>query len=314
MHGGLLAWAWLLSTAVGGVAAAQAEPEDAPVEGEAAGAAEGATPENAEAAQQARRHFRRGMEHFEARAFRDAIHEFQLAANLVPSADLWFNIARAYEELNSHAEMEQAIEFYQRYLRDRVDPPDREEVEAHIENLRRRAEALRQAMLNRPTTGTVRVSSNVEGAAIEVGGRDHGETPVAAALSLDPGEHDLQLRQEGYVPFRARLLVSRGVTTAAYADLLPETRYEAVRGRRIFTWITTGLAVAAVGTSIGLGVHARSFVNTDFDEARRFARISDYVLGAAIGLGVVALILYFVEGRAIGTVRIAPDGTRERID
>ncbi len=275
----------------------------------------GSQPENVEAAQNARGHFRVGMQHFDAREFREAIHQFQLAAHLVPSADLWFNIARAYEEINTLEGLEQAVEHYQKYLRDRVDPPDREEVETHIAELQARIAAQRAALLNRPTTGTVRVSSNVEGAALEIDARDLGQTPIAAPLSLDPGSHRLQLQQEGYIPFRADLRVGGGVTTAAYADLLPETRYEAVRGRRIFTWITAGLAVVAAGTSIGFGVHARSLVNEDRDDdVRRNARTSDYLLGAAIGLGVVAFILYFIEGRAIGTIRIAPDGTRERID
>ncbi len=81
---------------------------------------EGASPEDPQAAQRARERFQAGMEHFEAHRYRDAIHEFELAASLVPSADIWFNIARAWEELR---EFEPAIEYYQRYLRDRVDPP-----------------------------------------------------------------------------------------------------------------------------------------------------------------------------------------------
>ena len=256
------------------------------------------------------------MEQFEARNFREAIHAFQLAASLVPSADLWFNIARAYEELNDEPSLRQAVEFYQRYLRDRVDPPDRAQVEAKIASLQERAEAARQARLSRPTTGTLRVSSSVEGAAVRVGEEDLGTTPVAAPVTLPEGTHRVEVAQEGYIPFRGDVRVAPGVASAAYADLSPATQYRAVRGKRIFTWIVGGLAVAGIATSIGLGARARSFTrgsptDEDYDDARDLSAISDYVLGASMALAVGAIILYFVEGRAIGTERIGPEEAGE---
>ena len=272
-----------------------------------AGAPEAASPEDAQAAQQAREHFRTGMEHFEGRRFREAIHEFQLAAALVPSADLWFNIARASEELSDLPSLEQAVEYYRRYLRDRVDPPDRDAVEARIASLEERIEAAREAQLRRPDTGTLRIGVETEGAQVRLDGQPSGETPVPAPISVEPGRHRLDLEREGYVPFRSEVRVEPGVVTTAYADLVPATRYRAVRGRRIFTWITAGLAAAALGTSIGLGVHARSRADEDLSDGRRWAAISDYVLGSALVLGVTSVILYFVEGRAVGTERIGPD-------
>lgn len=256
--------------------------------------------------QEARAHFTAGMTHFEAREFRPAIHEFELAAALVPSADLWFNIARAHEELNEYAD---AVEYYQRYLRDRVDPPDAEAVRATIERLQERAEAARLANERRPTTGTLRLRTSQAGAQIRLDGRDSGTSPMDAPVTLDPGAHRFELTREGYVPFRAQVDVSAGVTSAAYAQLAPETRYRAVRGRRLFTWIVGGLAVASAGLSVGLGARAQSFESDgDHDRAVDWARGSDYALGGAMALGVGALILYFVEGRSVGTERIGPDG------
>jgi len=78
--------------------------------------------------------------HYEAERFSEAIHSFQVAASLIPSADLWFNIARCHEQLararNSAADYEQAIAYYRRYLTDRVDPPDRAAIEAAAEAMR----------------------------------------------------------------------------------------------------------------------------------------------------------------------------------
>jgi len=142
------------------------------------------------------------------------------------------------------------------------------------------------------------------GLRIELDGQPAGTSPWEDTRELEAGRHSLELSREGYVPFRSEVSVEAGVATAAYADLLPETRYRAIRAERIFTWIAWGLGVAALGATIGLGVHADSLQNTDLDEARTVAAYSDVFLGTAIGLGVVGLVLWFVEGRTVGTERI----------
>ena len=277
-------------------AAAQSAPE------ESSGSV--SPPEDATAARRAREHFVSGMEHFEAHRYRPAIHDFQLAAQLVPSADLWFNIARAHEELG---EQEAAIEHYQKYLRDRVDPPDRARVEQRIAALQEQLAAARAAQSSRPTTGTLRLSANVEQVQILLDGTSIGRTPLAAPLTLEPGRHQLRLEREGYIPFRSEVRVEPGVVTAAYADLVPETRYRAIRGRRIATWIVAGLGIAGAAAATALWVKARGFAaDEQFEDARAWGRYSDYTWGGVAILGVAAVILYFFEGRSVGTERIEP--------
>jgi tetratricopeptide (TPR) repeat protein len=285
-------------------------------EGEPNGDDTEVSPEDPQAAQRARERFQAGMEHFQAHRYRDAIHEFELAASLVPSADIWFNIARAWEELGEH---EPAIEYYRRYLRDRVDPPDRERVEQHIAELEERMEAERQQGQHAPTTGTLRIRTSIEGATVIVDGREVGESPLSVPITTEPGEHEVFVEKEGYLPFRSQVSVQPGVDTTAYADLVEATEYRAVRGSRIFTWIAGGLAVASAGVSIGLAVAANSQLdeweasNTDpalrdeglLDKSRNTALISDIMLGTAIGLAVVAVVLYFIEGRAVATERVS---------
>lgn len=260
----------------------------------------GSSPENVEATQRARQHFMAGVEHFSAHRYRDAIRSFSLAAQLVPSADLWFNIARSHEELS---EYEEAMEHYQRYLRDRVDPPDRADIERHIEELRARAEREREARRTQPTTGTLRLTANRDGARIELDDEEAGTAPWAEPREVAPGRHRLVVLREGYIPFRSEVSVEAGVPTAAYADLTPETRFRAIQADRIFTWIAWGLGVASLGVSIGLGVEAASR-QADLPSAREWAAYSDGLLGAALGLGVIGLILWFVEGRSVGTERV----------
>lgn len=288
LRAGLLAVA-LVALAPLARAQEQAPPDEA-----------GSSPENVEATQRARQHFMAGVEHFSAHRYRDAIRSFSLAAQLVPSADLWFNIARSHEELS---EYEEAIEHYQRYLRDRVDPPDRADIERHVEELRARAEREREARRTQPTTGTLRLTANRDGARIELDDEEAGTAPWAEPREVAPGRHRLVVLREGYIPFRSEVSVEAGVPTAAYADLTPETRFRAIQADRIFTWIAWGLGVASLGVSIGLGVEAASR-QADLPSAREWAAYSDGLLGAALGLGVVGLILWFVEGRSVGTERV----------
>lgn len=253
-------------------------------------------------AARARAAFTAGMERFRAGDHRGAIVEFERTAALIPSADVWFNIARSYEELHEYAP---AIENYRRYLRDRVDPPDRADVLARIAHLEEAAETERLGGRQAPTTGELRVHAEGEGAAITVDERAVGTTPLDLAVSLPAGRHDFEATSEGSVPFRASVRVDPGMTTAARVTLVPRTEYRAVRGRRVATWIVYALGAVALGTSIGIGARAGS-LNRDGnrEEAADVARRADYVFGASLALGVGGTILYFAEGRAVETERV----------
>lgn len=305
--GGILPFASLCSGLLlsGPALAQQAEPPAEPPP-------RAEQPENIDATREARQHFNSGLAHFQERRFREAIRAFELAAQLVPSADLWFNIARAHEELS---EYERAVDYYQRYLRDRVDPPDRERIEAHIASLTERAEAQRQAGREAPTTGTLRITSSVQGALVRVDGRDLGQAPIAAPLSLSPGKHRLSVLTDGHIPFESEVQVEAGVTTAAHAELQRETAYRGVAGGRLFTWIAAGLTVVALGTSIAFGVVAagqESDANAArpadqemlFGQAEDTALKSDLALGAAVVLGVSTVLLWFLEGSSVDTERV----------
>jgi len=261
-------------------------------------------PEDLDATRAAREHFMTGLTRFRAHQYREAIQSFELAARLIRSADLSFNIARAHEELS---EYELAIENYQNYLRDRVDPPDRAEVLAHIEELRARAATERAEDRDLPTVGTLRLTANYDGSEVQLDGSDAGEAPWSAPREIEAGRHTLSVLREGYIPFRSEVSVERGLTTAAYADLVPETRYIAHREDPIFSWIVWGLGVGALGASIGLGVEAASQAGTNLDDARTLAAFSDGMIGATVGLAVIGLVLWFVEGRTVSTERVQVD-------
>lgn len=262
--------------------------------------AEPASPENLRATRQAREHFLRGMEHFRAHRYREAIRRFRLAAALVPSADLWFNIARSHEQLGEYT---QAVHFYRLYLRDRVDPPDAEKVRRRIESLLERAERERKRGV-RADTGLLQVEVDQEGAGVEVGDRLLGTSPLSERVPLPTGRYRVHARKEGHIPFQSEVEVEPGQRTAAYVTMEPETRFRSVRGDRLWTWVVGGTAAAALLTSAVLGGVAVAQPDDALDDTRRWAQYSDIALGSGLVLGVGATVLYFLEGRVVRTERL----------
>ncbi len=269
--------------------------------------------EQGDSAARAREAFQQGVANYQAQRYVDAIHDFQVAASLIPSADLWFNIASAYEQLSrSRGELtdyEQAIAHYRRYLTEQVDPPDRAQVEANIAVIAERLEAARAAQTVTATHGTLRVQAEVDGAAVSVDDAPVGQTPIAEGLELPPGRHRVEATLEGHLPFLAEVSLDIGVTTTTHVTLLPARTHRAIVQSPVFAWVAWGLAVASLGASIGVGIHAASLVPTTYDpsfdqyaEPRTWGAVSDALLAATAGLATVGIALFFIEGRAIGTV------------
>jgi protein-S-isoprenylcysteine O-methyltransferase Ste14 len=106
------------------------------------------------------------------------------------------------------------------------------------------------------------------------------------------------------MPFRARVHVEAGVVTGAYADQSPMTRYRAVSGDRIWTWVTGGLGAASLVAAVVLGVIATTHEAAgEISMAEDWSLGSDLCLGGGVLLGIAAVVLYFVEGRSISTER-----------
>ncbi|MGB0678722.1 MAG: PEGA domain-containing protein [Polyangiales bacterium] len=301
--------ALLLGPVLTGQARADAKPERQQADDHKTGAAathgadsaparQAGRPENIETAQRARQYFSKGMQLFRKHAYRESIQQFTLAARLVPSADLWYNIARAYQELSEYA---LAIEYYERYLRDRVDPPDRAKVETHIANLRERLEAERAQQLRRPTKGVLRLRINLPRARVQVGQERIENAPQLVTLELPPGRYPLQVKRPGHLPYRAQVRVRVGLTTAAYADLQPQTEYLSRRKPPRWTWVVGSLAAGALIASGAMGIKAATMDDEAGED--RWARRSDALLGVGLALGVATAITYFLERKSVSTER-----------
>ena len=267
--------------------------------------------QSAEDARRAREEFRAAVEHYEAARYLEAIHSFQVAGSLVPSADLWFNIGSAYEQIaRSRGEVsdyELAISNYRRYLTERVDPPDRAAVEANIAVLQERLESVRTALHTRVTTGELRVRSTFEGAAVNVDAEPIGTTPLEIEQQLPAGTHRVDAAREGYLPYVAQIGIERGLGATATISLEPARTHRAIHGDPVLAWVAWGLSALSIGGAIGVGVHAQSLVPAMYNEealsdARTFGSFSDVLLGSAVGFATIGVVLYFIESNAVGMV------------
>lgn len=272
---------------------------------------ETAPQQSADDARRAREEFRAGVEHYEAGRYLEAIHSFQVAGSLVPSADLWFNIGSAYEQMararGQVSDYELAISNYRRYLTERVDPPDRAAVEANITLLQERLEGARSALQARVTTGELRLRSTFEGAEVSVDAEPAGTTPLETERQLPAGTHRVDASREGYLPYVAQVGIERGLGATAVVSLEPARTHRAIHGEPVFAWVALGLSALSLGGAIGVGVHAQSLVPTTYNEAalgdaRTFGSFSDALLGSAIGFATIGVVLYFIESNAVGMV------------
>ncbi|HEY4184449.1 MAG TPA: PEGA domain-containing protein [Polyangia bacterium] len=212
-----------------------------------------------------------------------ALARFQEAYDLVHSPKIQYDFGLAYMGLGRKAD---AIEAFEKFLNEAVDAsPD----------LRANAERHRSTLAQQ--TGSLVVTSDVDGAEISVDGRSRGVTPLAAAIRLDPGPHQLVVEKQGTPPYAARVAVEAGRRVALEAKLAsaapppvavaapvvpapmpvvaapppPETELSpAERSRalmRKLAWGTGGVAVVA----LGLGVVERLVANGHYSDFNKRA-------------------------------------------
>jgi hypothetical protein len=246
----------------------------------------------------ARQHFLLGMQFFEVRAYRDAIREFEIATSIAPSADVWFNIGRAREELG---EDEQAKAAFERYLRDRVDAPDAEAVRARIKMIQQRlATGQRPPTESSSGTGSLRIHlepQSASNALVTLDGKTLRDPLRLQPVILPAGLHRLEVTRSGYVPFRAEVSIEPGMLTAAHPRLDRLTEAPSSRSHaRTWTWVMLGVTGAsALASGIMGGIAADRLSDDRVSEARAWAQRSDAALAGTAVCALAAAVLYFVE-------------------
>jgi tetratricopeptide (TPR) repeat protein len=123
-------------------------------------------------AAEAKQRYENGMAHFNLEEWDAAIEEWKSGYRAKPVAQFLYNIAQAYR-LSKH--YDEALSFYQRYLRADPKAPNRVEVEGHIAKLTALLAQERKTQ-NAPPTATLAVKpKGSEGAPLGT-----GETPNAS--------------------------------------------------------------------------------------------------------------------------------------
>lgn len=182
---------------------------------------------------QAREAFQRGLEQANNLQWSEASESFERSYQLYPRPQTLFNLGLAYRALGRYREGTETLE---RYLRDANVPPDlRAQVDEALAEMRRSVARITLNVV--PANATVTVD----------------EQPVRAGeeLLLNPGNHTLGARAEGYANYARTLTVTRGETR--HFDVNLDRRGGSVATQWWF-WTIIGVVVAGgvVGTAVAV--------------------------------------------------------------
>lgn len=128
--------------------------------------------------------FRQGVTAYDSGDYAGALDAFEASYRARPVATVLYNIAVTQDLLGRHA---QAARAFQRYLTEAttMTPERRAETAARLDQLR--ARLARLAIRAEPAGTEVRVDGEVVGVA-----------PLPGSITLDPGEHTIELVLEGH--------------------------------------------------------------------------------------------------------------------
>jgi tetratricopeptide (TPR) repeat protein len=205
----------------------------------------------AEAQEEARQRFDRGLALFEDGDFRLALIEFERAYALVPDYRVLYNIAQVNIQLGRYAEARRALEEYVNKAGAALPESRAAGVKDDLKML-----AARTAHLS--------VTSNAAGADIILNDTPVGTAPLAEPLLVDAGEHRVELRKAGYVSRIQQVKLAGGDASSITVNLeevKPRTvivergQEPIVREERPSwlwaSWTATGvLAAGAVATGV----------------------------------------------------------------
>jgi hypothetical protein len=303
----------------------------------AATSATSATPTaNTTSAEVSQQFLRCALARFGRQDYRQAIRYFDLANRAAPSADLHYNIGRSHELLN---EYDEAATAYERYIRDKVNAPDRAEIEQRIVQLRDLARRRREAARQQDARALLTIIVDQPGARVFVDDRDVGASPLAPGLQLTPGSHRLRVEREGYQRWEGVVRARSGETGRAEVALTEATLFRTQPAPHIASFVLGGTGTAAIITGAVLGFVAANNARCDsgsgpgcvgmapLDVANvtrtpcdavqgltcardSMNTISTVVVSAGVGLLTGAVIAWFVEAGSGRTERVRVERAR----
>lgn len=266
----------------------------------------------------------RGVKYYEAARFKRSLRTLRQALRRAKEAKLRAQL-QLYVGLNESVlgrEAKAVAAFREALLADpRVDLDPARFKPGDIALLERAKRALK---------GRLRVeASGTDGALVLIDGKARGKTPLD--LTLPVGRHEVVIRRGTDVQ-RKEVVIAHGSSesiSVTFAPLPPKRPPPPVKPvdppkatssaepspwslsrPRLWTWVTLGLAVAAGGAAVAVGVMARSDAEeyrttqdlSQLDSLRDGAETkmltSNVLIGVAGAAAVASVLLYYFEGRA----------------
>jgi tetratricopeptide (TPR) repeat protein len=258
--------------------------------------------------ERAHAHFLLGLDLFRARDFRKALAEFERAAKLSPTADLWFNIGRTHEELGEYAE---AASAFDRYLRDRVEAPDTPAVKARIAKLNALLRAARTRQAGERELGSLRIRGGSHSSLVFLDGQPLQDAALSEPVLLPIGRHRFDVMQPGHIPLHAVVDVQPGLLTTAYAQLRPAhfaRTQPAVHGLDYALFGVAGVALVVTGAFATLSALQRA--DGSLDDARAWALRADVSLAGTALCALAAGLLYVATKHGARTELLPAAGSR----
>jgi len=249
--------------------------------------------------EEAQNQFSSGVELYDEGKFDQAAISFARAYELKPSYKLLYNIAQTENQLGHYTE---ALEAYRKYLEDggdKIDEERRTQIEGEVERLL-------------TLVGTIAVTGDSDGASIFIDNRAVGNTPLPGPVMVDVGEHEVLVKQDGREVHREVVKVAGGEEVPVEWITPTEKEEPAEAPRRLWTWVSLGVAGAAGiagGVIGGVALSSKNDIEDNYcfdnhclenqrderDRVENLALTADILYGVAGAAAAAAIVLFFVE-------------------
>ena len=276
--------------------------------------------------QLAREHYGKGKALFDQSRYDEALVEFQQAYDLSPHPVVLKSVGECQVRTGN---IKGAIESFEKYLVEKPDAQDSEEVKSRIGELRSKM-------------GRVDITSIPDGATVEIDGQSTGKT-TPLTMDMVPGSHKIALTASGFKPLNKDVTLREGETKALPINFFEEGERVALEpfpgeekpketgeqkpkeeGGPDYTgaWVSVGIAGAGIiaGSVFGLvALSDESEYNKKpskslADSGEAMALACDISFGVAGAAAVVGLVLFLTadsgdegkEAPKAGSVEVAP--------
>lgn len=198
--------------------------------------------------------FEKGVEHYEAKRYEEALEAFERVNAMRPSWKLFYNIGQCRAVLKQYG---RAIDAFERYLAQGGDEVTSSRKDEILEELRRLKELVGNLEVEAP-----------EGATVFVDGEDRGKAPLPGKIRLAVGvNHEVVVKMDGEVLLEREVRVGGGESVVVEVSsevekVVEEPEGEAIDGEEpskvlpVLSGVSAGLAVVAGGLATGFWVAA----------------------------------------------------------